>query len=231
MVALACPAVTVSKRERQRQNREARRAAEEAARRRAARRRQLITVVLIGALVGGVTLLISTLRSSSPKRTASAKECVAPTDALPAGAPDVPVKTGPAPTTLIKEDLKEGTGAEVTPGSTVTVNYVGVTCTTGKVFDSSYGRGQPASFSLDGVIKGWTDGIPGMKVGGRRLLGIPADQAYGAQGSPSGGIGPDEPLWFVVDVIETTPAGVGAQPPSPPASSPRASSVPPSSAP
>lgn len=226
MVALACPAVTVSKRERQRQNREARRAAEEAARRRTARRRQLITVVLIGALVGGVTLLISALRSSNPKGTASGKECVPVADALPPGAPEVPVKTGPAPTTLIKDDLKEGTGAEVAPGSTVTVNYIGVTCTTGKVFDSSYSRGKPASFSLDGVIKGWTDGIPGMKVGGRRLLGIPADQAYGAQGSPSGGIGPDEPLWFVVEVVDTTPAATGAQRSSPPPSSPPPSSAP-----
>ncbi|MGH9277830.1 MAG: FKBP-type peptidyl-prolyl cis-trans isomerase [Acidimicrobiales bacterium] len=125
---------------------------------------------------------------------------------MPTGAPEVPVKIGPAPTDLLKEDLKAGTGAEVTPGSTVTVNYIGVACSTGKIFDSSYSRNQPASFSLNQVIKGWTDGIPGMKVGGQRLLGIPAAQAYGTAGSPQAGIGPDEPLWFVVEVLDTKPA-------------------------
>ena len=86
-------------------------------------------------------------------------------------------------------------------GATVTVNYIGVSCSNGKIFDSSYSRNQPATFSLTGVIKGWTDGIPGMNVGGQRLLGIPADQAYGAQGNPPD-IAPDEPLWFVVEVTE-----------------------------
>ena len=92
----------------------------------------------------------------------------------------MPVQVGPPPTTLVKQDLKEGTGAVVAAGDTVTVNYIGVACSTGKIFDSSYSRGQPATFGLGQVIKGWTDGIPGMKVGGQRLLGIPADQAYGA---------------------------------------------------
>ncbi len=56
------------------------------------------------------------------------------------------------------------------------------------------------------MIPGWTQGIPGMKVGGSRLLGIPSELAYGPTGSPSGGIAPDEALWFVVDVTATTPA-------------------------
>jgi peptidylprolyl isomerase len=131
------------------------------------------------------------------------KPCVAVTDPLPEGAPDVPVKVGPAPTELIHEDLKEGDGAEVAPTSTLTVNYIGVSCSTGKIFDSSYSRGQPATFSLSAVIKGWQDGLPGMKVGGQRLLGIPAAQAYGSEGRPPT-IAPDEALWFVVEVLDAT---------------------------
>ena len=130
------------------------------------------------------------------------KPCVAMAADPPPGAPAVPVKEGPAPTALITEDLKSGTGAVVNPGETVTVNYIGVSCSSGEIFDTSYGA-QPATFSLDGVIKGWTDGIPGMKIGGQRLLGIPSDLAYGPQGRP--GIPPDESLWFVVEVLDAKP--------------------------
>jgi peptidylprolyl isomerase len=133
--------------------------------------------------------------------SAKGKPCVARVDPLPAGAPEVNVKVGPPPTTLIKEDIKPGTGDEVPAGATITVNYIGVACTTGKIFDSSYSRNQPATFPLTGVIKGWTDGIPGMKVGGQRLLGIPSDLAYGPSGQ-GGDIAPDEPLWFVVEVLK-----------------------------
>lgn len=128
--------------------------------------------------------------------------CVAVTDPLPAGAPDVPVQVGPPPTDLIKEDLKAGDGAEVTAANTLSVNYIGVSCSTGKIFDSSYSRGQPASFPLANVIVGWQQGLTGMKVGGSRLLGIPPALAYGTQGRP--GIAPDETLWFVVDVLSAT---------------------------
>lgn len=137
--------------------------------------------------------------SSTPKASVAGKPCVAVSDPLPNGAPAVPVKTGPPPTSLVKEDLKTGTGAVVKPDATVTVNYIGVACSTGKIFDSSYKTGQPATFPLNGVIKGWTDGIPGMHVGGERLLGIPPDQGYGAQGDGDL-IAPDETLWFVVSV-------------------------------
>ncbi|MDQ1508480.1 MAG: hypothetical protein QOG50_324 [Actinomycetota bacterium] len=130
------------------------------------------------------------------------KPCVAVKDTLPKGAPAVPVKVGPPPTTLVKQDLKPGTGAVVKPGATVTVNYIGVACSTGKIFDSSYKTGKPATFPLSGVIKGWTEGIPGMKVGGERLLGIPPDLGYGSHGSPPT-IAPDQTLWFVVSVIST----------------------------
>ena len=94
-----------------------------------------------------------------------------------------------------------GDGPEAVPGGTVEVHYVGVDYDSGEEFDSSWGRGQSISFPLQGLIQGWQDGIPGMKVGGERLLGIPSDQAYGPQGRE--GIAPDEALWFVVSVIST----------------------------
>jgi len=147
----------------------------------------------------------STVTTSSPAATSAAgKPCVAVNGPLPAGAPAVDVVVGPAPTELVIKDIKVGTGADVTPGSSVTVNYIGVACSTGKVFDSSYSRGQTATFPLTRVIPGWTNGIPNMKVGGIRLLGIPSAQAYGAQ-SPTPLIAPDEALWFVVEVTAVAP--------------------------
>jgi peptidylprolyl isomerase len=130
--------------------------------------------------------------------SARGKPCVAVASPLPAGAPAVPVQTGPPPTALVKKDLKVGTGAVVAAGATLTVDYIGVSCSTGKIFDSSYSRGQPATFPLGQVIPGWQQGLPGMRVGGERLLGIPPDQAYGSAGQ--GEIAPDETLWFVVHV-------------------------------
>ncbi len=133
--------------------------------------------------------------------SAAGKPCVARKGSLPAGAPDVPVQIGPPPTKLIIKDLKVGTGPVVPAGATITANYVGVACSTGTVFDSSYAHGQPIQFPLTGVIPGWTNGIPGMRVGGLRLLGIPADQAYGPS-PPGPGIAPDEALWFVVQPVK-----------------------------
>jgi peptidylprolyl isomerase len=120
---------------------------------------------------------------------------------LPAGAPDVPVEIGPAPTKLIVKDLKVGTGPVIPAGATITANYIGVACSTGTIFDSSYAHGGAIQFPLSNVIPGWTNGIPGMRVGGVRLLGIPADQAYGPS-SPGPGIAPDEALWFVVQPVK-----------------------------
>jgi peptidylprolyl isomerase len=151
------------------------------------------------------TTTAADVTTAPPAASVAGKPCVAVSDPLPAGAPAVPVKVGPPPTTLVKEDLKQGTGAVVAASDTVTVNYIGVSCSTGKIFDSSYKTGQPATFPLSGVIKGWTDGIPGMKVGGQRLLGIPPDQAYG-NNPTSPLIGPGETLWFVVEVTAATPS-------------------------
>ena len=140
--------------------------------------------------------------TTSALPSAAGKPCVAVADPLPPGAPSVPVQVGPPPTTLIKQDLKVGTGAVVGGLDTVKANYIGVSCSTGKIFDSSYSRGQPSEFSLSQVIPGWQEGLALMKVGGQRLLGIPAGMAYGKEGRPPT-ILPDEALWFVVEVVET----------------------------
>lgn len=150
----------------------------------------------------------TTLANPEAAASVAGKPCVPVKDTPPDGAPEVPVKVGPPPEKLIMEDLKPGTGAVVPPEATVTVNYVGVSCTTGKIFDESYGRGQPATFALAGVIPGWTQGIPGMKVGGTRLLGIPSALAYGPDGRPPD-IAPDEPLWFVVEVLDAKAKAAG----------------------
>jgi peptidylprolyl isomerase len=198
-------------------------AAAAAARRRVIRRRAIaggtlvaaIIVVVGFALFGGsgskkkTTVATSgtstTVAGASSAASAAGKPCVAVSDTLPTGAPNVPVPVGPPPTQLVKTDLKVGTGAEInTANANVTVQYIGVSCSTGKVFDSSWKRGQPTSFPLTGVIPGWQQGMQGMKVGGERLLGIPPDLGYGTQGAAPD-IAPDETLWFVIDLLDVKP--------------------------
>ena len=119
--------------------------------------------------------------------------------------PVVTVPKTPAPKKLVTKDLVAGTGQTVKAGQTVTVNYVGVLYKDGKEFDSSWKNGQPATFPLTngGVIAGWVQGIPGMKVGGRRELIIPAALGYGARGNPPT-IPPNSPLVFVVDLLSVS---------------------------
>jgi peptidylprolyl isomerase len=114
-------------------------------------------------------------------------------------APTIGAPSGTPPTTLVTEDIIVGNGAEALPTSTMTVHYTLMAWSTGKVVESSWAGGTPATFPLANVIIGWQQGIPGMKVGGRRLLVIPPDLGYGAQGG--GPIGPNETLIFVVDAI------------------------------
>lgn len=102
-------------------------------------------------------------------------------------------------TELGNEDLVEGTGPAVMAGDTLTVNYCGVGMQSRQMFDSSWTRGEPISFPLDGLIQGWIQGLPGMKVGGQRLLVIPGDLGYGPQGQ--GTILPNETLVFVVELV------------------------------
>lgn len=111
--------------------------------------------------------------------------------------------SGTTPTgggTLVVEDLVVGTGATAAVGDTVTVNYVG-TLTNGTKFDSSYDRGTPYVFQVGAgrVIAGWDQGVPGMKVGGKRRLTIPPDLAYGRGGQ--GVIPPNATLLFEIDMV------------------------------
>lgn len=101
---------------------------------------------------------------------------------------------------LQKIDLVEGTGEEVKAGATVTAHYTGAVAATGIIFQSSHDSGQPIPFGLDQVIKGWTEGVPGMKVGGTRRLIIPADQAYGANPPAGSGIPANAALVFDIEL-------------------------------
>ncbi len=131
----------------------------------------------------------------------------------PAATPEVPPELenkpkvgegkGSPPKKLKVEDLIEGKGKPVKPGQHLTVNYVGVLFESGTEFDASWERKQAFPFKLGGgmVIPGWEKGLEGMKVGGRRRLIVPPEQAYGPQGSPPV-IGPNETLIFVIDLLE-----------------------------
>jgi FKBP-type peptidyl-prolyl cis-trans isomerase len=96
-------------------------------------------------------------------------------------------------------DVTEGTGDACPEGATVTVHYTGWLLN-GTVFDSSRKHGQTISFPLSGVIKGWTVGVPGMKPGGKRLLHIPPEMAYGSRGAP-GAIPPNATLVFEIELV------------------------------
>lgn len=100
-------------------------------------------------------------------------------------------------------DLKTGDGAEAKAGDTVKVHYKGTLATTGQKFDSSYDYGEPIELGLDQVIVGWQEGIPGMKVNGKRRLVIPAEKAYGAQEQQ--GIPANSDLVFEVELLGITP--------------------------
>lgn len=213
------------KRERQKAGHQARLNAERNAMTRYQRRRRvtmsglivLFVVVAVGLLVvlsrnGDSTTTAATTTSTSTTATtapalesALGKPCVAFDDTLPEGAPEVPIPVGTPPTELTTEDLVVGSGTPVALGDSITVNYIGVSCSTGKIFDSSYSRGTPATFPLEegGLIEGWTQGIPGMMPGGRRVLVIPPDLGYGSTGNSR--IAPDETLVFVVDVVSAEP--------------------------
>ena len=101
------------------------------------------------------------------------------------------------------EVLEEGTGGEVKAGQTITVNYLGQSWD-GPVFDNSYDRGEPIEFPIGTgmVIAGWDEGLVGRQIGDRLLLTIPGHMAYGPAGVPQAGIGPNETLVFVVDILD-----------------------------
>ncbi len=112
--------------------------------------------------------------------------------------PEIEPTMGPEPTELIIEDMVVGDGAEATPGSTVDVHYVGVTFE-GEEFDASWNRGASIEFPLNRLVRGWQEGIPGMKVGGRRKLICPPLWAYGPAGGGHHLSG--QTLVFVIDLL------------------------------
>jgi peptidylprolyl isomerase len=120
----------------------------------------------------------------------------------PGDKPVVTVPGGEPPTELVVLDVVHGDGAEAVAGTTCTMQYVGVSWSTGKQFDASWDRGQPFVFALGAgqVIQGWDEGVAGMKVGGRRELTIPPSKGYGSRGAGSA-VAPNETLVFVVDLL------------------------------
>jgi FKBP-type peptidyl-prolyl cis-trans isomerase len=146
------------------------------------------TLLLVAALVGAAGM---GGLSGCNKKTESG----APAAATGAAAP----QNGSG---LMIEEVKTGEGALATKGKMVSVHYTG-TLTNGTKFDSSLDRGQPIEFLLGAgqVIKGWDQGIEGMKVGGKRKLTIPPELGYGARGTPGGPIPPNATLVFDVELV------------------------------
>ena len=187
------------------------------------KRRQALTVggaaVLVLALLVGLILWIGHSRSHPSAATASASVAASPSPSVAessAAFPPVPAGADPAlskkpvvtkgagaVSKLTTTTLIQGAGAAVQSGQTLTVNYVGVTYANGKEFDSSWSRSQAFSFQVGAgsVIKGWDQGLIGVKVGSRVQLDIPADLAYGNHPS---GTQPAGTLRFVVDVLSAS---------------------------
>lgn len=97
-------------------------------------------------------------------------------------------------------DIEEGTGAVVEEGATITAHYTGALCKNGIIFQSSHDFGKAISFGLNQVIAGWTNGVPGMKVGGMRRLIIPSEMAYGSARAASN-IPPNSDLVFDIELV------------------------------
>lgn len=150
-------------------------------------------------LVAVIAMSLVLLTGCGDKEVSSSADNLPTVTTNQGEAPTIGTPTGDAPTTLVTKDIIVGSGAEALPTSTMTVHYTLMTWSNGKLIESSWTSGSPATFPLANVIVGWQQGIPGMKVGGRRLLVIPPDLGYGAQGG--GPIGPNETLIFVVDAI------------------------------
>jgi peptidylprolyl isomerase len=113
--------------------------------------------------------------------------------------PEIDFYEGEAPAELVIADIEIGGGAEAKPGDTVDVHYLGVDLVSGEEFDSSWSRGQSVDFPLAALIVGWQQGIPGMKVGGRRQLIVPPALAYGEAGGGHQLSG--RTLIFVIDLL------------------------------
>jgi peptidylprolyl isomerase len=158
--------------------------------------------LLIFALCAVLALAIAGCGSSSDSSTESTAASSSDVSTNLKAKPTVTVPDGEPPKELEEVEVVEGDGAEAKSGDKVTVQYVGVGYDSEEEFDSSWSRNEPFTFTLGTgeVIKGWDQGVAGMKEGGRRELIVPANLAYGPEGN--GLIGPNETLIFVVDLVK-----------------------------
>jgi peptidylprolyl isomerase len=155
-------------------------------------------------------LVVVDVKSAKNVLTRATGTTVAPKAGLPtvklssSGKPTITVPGTKAPTALVVAPLITGTGAKVTKGQDITVNYTGVVWPGGKQFDSSWDSGRPATFGIGQgqVIAGWDEGLVGQPVGSQVLLVIPPDKGYGAEGQPNAGIKGTDTLVFVVDILD-----------------------------
>ncbi len=157
----------------------------------------VIAIVMAGGFIGSYFLIIL---NNNDQKTAQDQSLKAPDATKPTGQVDkTAYKVEGKVTELQIFDEVVGTGAEVKAGDTINVHYKGTLAQTGVKFDSSYDRGEPLTLPLTGVIEGWQKGIPGMKVGGKRRLVIPASMGYGAAGNY--GIPPNSDLVFEIELF------------------------------
>lgn len=164
--------------------------------------RRIITLISASALLAIIVVVVAVGggdSGSSPSGKADCPEVSTNTEKKPT----IGACKGTPPTALETIDVVEGDGAEAKAGDKLSMQYVGTIYETGEEFDASWDRGEPFEFELGtgSVIKGWDEGIEGMKVGGRRELIIPPDLGYGLEGSPPS-IPADATLVFVVDLLD-----------------------------
>jgi peptidylprolyl isomerase len=159
----------------------------------------IVGAILIGRSGGGGDDSTASADSTAASETTTGEESAA---ASAGKKPKVTVPKGPPPKKLEIREIIKGDGPVAKTNDYVTVHYVGVGYDSKEEFDASWDRGEPFPFNLGSgeVIKGWDQGLAGMRVGGRRELIIPPNLAYGAAGSPPA-IGKNEALVFVVDLL------------------------------
>lgn len=165
-------------------------------------------LLLLTTIAGFAAISLAQPGDANKPADAAAKtaEQAQPTAAVPVNpqaipVPDLPIVAKSEVDGIIIEDMKIGDGYEVKAGGAVVAHYHGTLKDGGKKFDSSFERGEPIGFPLNGVIEGWQKGVPGMKVGGIRRLTIPAKLGYGERGAGQD-IPPNSDLIFVIQLVD-----------------------------
>ncbi|MEO6943973.1 MAG: FKBP-type peptidyl-prolyl cis-trans isomerase [Lacisediminihabitans sp.] len=156
-----------------------------------------------------IVFVIDVLKTTAPQKVLKKADgaAVAPKDGFPTvklasnGEPTITMPKTDPPAALGIEVLKKGTGKLVKDGATVTINYVGALWATGKVFDSSWTRGAPATFPTTGVVTGFGKAMVGQTVGSQVVAVIPPSEGYGASGQPQAGISGTDTMVFVIDIL------------------------------